>query len=188
MTLFGARLCTFASLHRQALIFQQRPKARSTARCTPELVWDIETQEEEATQDSDLTAARVVYPTLRSALYQQVQASLMMSWRSSWNESPTGKALREIDPRLPTKKVLGLHSNHKPTSSLIVQLRTQKIGLKAFLYSWHIPGHTDGWCECGSRFCAWIPLLTWDVMRANRRVAEGRVERRRSNSRPTLAS
>jgi hypothetical protein len=72
-------------------------------------------------------------------------------WKDQWSRSPTGKNLRDLDSTLPSKKVLGLHSNHKPTNSLLVQLRSQKIGLRAFLHSRKAPGfeHEGGAiCEC----------------------------------------
>ena len=79
----------------------------------------------------------------------------MPTWRAQWNKSKTGKDLRAIDATLPSKKVLGLHSNHKPANSILIQMRTQKIGLRAFLHSRKVPGfeHDDGAvCECEEGF------------------------------------
>ena len=68
-----------------------------------------------------------------------------------WNASTKGKDLRDLDPTLPSKRVLGLHSKHKPTNSLLIQLRTEKIGLHAFLHLRKVSGyeHEGGnVCEC----------------------------------------
>jgi hypothetical protein len=37
----------------------------------------------------------------------------------------------------------------KPLSSIIVQMRTEKIGLKWFLSQWKVPDVTSADCECG---------------------------------------
>ena len=128
-----------------------RPESRASAPCTEGLVWDITSWEEKNVPaiNTEHTGRSVSYPILRSSLYRSINATLTTNWRATWSEAPTGKDLRNLDPSLPSKKTsLGLHGNHKPTSSLTVQLRTQKIGLKAFLYSRRIPGCPDSWCQC----------------------------------------
>ena len=116
-------------------------------------MWEITAWEIEhlKPQDTNLAGRRIHHPKLRSALFRQVKASLLPKWRTQWNASTTGKDLRNLDPTLPSKKVLGLHSSHKPTNSLLIQLRTEKIGLRAFLHMRKVPGyeHVDGnVCEC----------------------------------------
>jgi len=52
---------------------------------------------------------------------------------------------------LPSKEVLKLHGDtHKAISSIIVQLRTGNIGMKAFLHDRHVPGFESPLCECGT--------------------------------------
>ena len=53
---------------------------------------------------------------------------------------------------MPTKKVLQLHEGlSKRESALLVQLRTEKIGLNDFLFSRGVPSVTSPRCECGER-------------------------------------
>ena len=53
-------------------------------------------------------------------------------------------------PQPPCGKVLTLHQNlHKAESSLLVQLRTGKIGLKDFLHKIGVPDVTSAACACG---------------------------------------
>jgi hypothetical protein len=48
--------------------------------------------------------------------------------------------------------VLQLHKDlSKRESAILVQMRTEKIGLKDFLFQRRVPGHTDSKCDCGSR-------------------------------------
>jgi hypothetical protein len=128
-----------------------RPRSRLRATCTNELVWDITPWEERVltAQDTTLTADCVSYPMLRSSLYRCTDTTLRAAWRDEWNNGLTGHELRMLDASLPSKNTLGLHSLHKPTSSLIIQLRTQKIGLRAFLHARKVPGVGDARCSCG---------------------------------------
>lgn len=53
---------------------------------------------------------------------------------------------------MPTKKVLQLHERlSKRESALLVQLRTEKIGLNNFLFNQHVPTVTSPRCSCGER-------------------------------------
>jgi hypothetical protein len=50
---------------------------------------------------------------------------------------------------LPNCRVLKLHQDlQKAESSLLVQIRTQRIGLAQFLYNQHVPGYETGRCLC----------------------------------------
>lgn len=50
---------------------------------------------------------------------------------------------------MPSRKVLQLHrSLSKKRSALHVQLRTEKIGFKDFLFYRSVPGNRDQMCEC----------------------------------------
>jgi hypothetical protein len=58
----------------------------------------------------------------------------------------------EVVPRdtRPTKKALALHKNLKRAeSSMLVQLRTAKIGFAKFLYERKVPSYTTTQCTCG---------------------------------------
>ena len=50
----------------------------------------------------------------------------------------------------PDKHVLKLHKGlHKAESSILVQARTGKIGLRDFLFKRRVPGFDSPWCVCG---------------------------------------
>jgi hypothetical protein len=60
----------------------------------------------------------------------------------------TRKAARHTDTPTPTKKVLQLHERlSKRESALLVQLRTEKIGLDDFLFNRHVPTVTCPRCN-----------------------------------------
>ena len=86
-----------------------RPGSRTSSPCSAALLWDITAWEIEHLNplDTELTGPRTHYPKLRSALYRQINAALLPEWRAQWNSSATGKDLRDLDPTLPSKKVLG---------------------------------------------------------------------------------
>ena len=53
---------------------------------------------------------------------------------------------------MPTKRVLQLHKGlTKKGGALLVQLRTEKIGLHDFFFNWRVPSVTSPRCECGER-------------------------------------
>ena len=69
--------------------------------------------------------------------------------------------------------LLGLLQKHE--SSLLVQIRTGKIGLRAFLHSRRVPGVTSPGCECGAGRETALHLILecrdtisqrWDLMEA----------------------
>jgi ribonuclease HI len=85
---------------------------------------------------------------LKSAAKVILAQRVKVEWERVWEQETRGRALyRTI--RRPTKDVLKLHrSIPKALSSIIVQLRTEKIGLKLFLYQRGVPGIDDGLCAC----------------------------------------
>jgi hypothetical protein len=52
-------------------------------------------------------------------------------------------------PLLPTKKILQLHQGLAEESARLIQLRTEKTGLKSFLFGRKVSGITSPRCECG---------------------------------------
>ena len=75
----------------------------------------------------------------------------MKEWTKDWTEERRGSALKRIQPA-PSRSIQLLHKNVKRAkSSLITQIRTGKIGLKAFLHSRGVSGIMDEYCECGSQ-------------------------------------
>ena len=73
---------------------------------------------------------------------------LLAEWKEAWTNEKTGRELHRICP-VQTTKVLLLHQSvPRPYSSLIVQMRTAKIGLRQFLFLRKVPDVDDDKCEC----------------------------------------
>ncbi len=102
--------------------------------------------------DTNETAQRSVIQTrMISTVKTAIRAYAMEQWAIEWANEKRGGILREIQPT-PSKQIQLLHSRVKRAkTSLITQIRTEKIGLKAFLYSRWVPGVEEEICECGAR-------------------------------------
>ncbi|KAH7563672.1 hypothetical protein BM1_00719 [Bipolaris maydis] len=88
---------------------------------------------------------------LRTTLRRWCKIQAERAWISAWREDKRGRATYRHTPT-PTKKVLQLHERlSKRESALLVQLRTEKIGLNDFLFSRHVPTITNPRCSCGER-------------------------------------
>jgi ribonuclease HI len=91
-----------------------------------------------------------LYP-LRTTLRRWCKTQAERAWIRSWREDKKGRATYRHTPT-PTKKVLQLHERlSKRESALLVQLRTEKIGLNDFLFNRHVPDITSPRCSCGER-------------------------------------
>jgi len=74
--------------------------------------------------------------------------ALRVRWKEKWEAAQRSRA--EAVPQPPSSKVLTLYQNlHKAESSLLVQLRTGKVGLKDFLHKIGVPDVTSAACACG---------------------------------------
>jgi hypothetical protein len=72
---------------------------------------------------------------LKSTLRRWCKTQAERTWADSWKANAKGRATYRLTPR-PTKKVLQLHEGlSKRESALLVQMRTEKIGLNHFLFS-----------------------------------------------------
>jgi hypothetical protein len=79
------------------------------------------------------------------------EAYYAIKWKERWRNSEKGRAIAVYWPR-PTKKALKLHEERaKATSSALILLRTEKIGLKAFLSKMRVPGYENPQCDCQQR-------------------------------------
>jgi hypothetical protein len=88
---------------------------------------------------------------LRTTLKTWSRKTANLRWQASWAAESKGRAVRRHTP-MPTKKVLQLHADlSKAESALLVQMRTEKIGLKDFLFNHRVPGFHDARCHCGER-------------------------------------
>lgn len=98
--------------------------------------------------DTDQTAYRPPGYSLVAAMRAVHNSRLISEWKEGWTNEKTGRELHRICPE-PTTKVLLLHTSvPRPFSSLIVQLRTAKIGLRQFLVLRKVPDVDDDKCEC----------------------------------------
>ena len=71
----------------------------------------------------------------RSAVKTVIDKKIHQQWAQEWRNCDNGRTLYKIAAK-PHKSVLRLHEDlSKKLSSIAVQLRTAKIGLRAFLYS-----------------------------------------------------
>jgi len=111
------------------------------------------------------------------------EEALERDWRARWQKQ-LGKAMqerpsRDIEPadyQDFSHTALAKHAGlQKHESSLLVQIRTGKIGLKAFLHSRRVPGVTSPGCECGAGRETALHLILecrdttsqrWDLMEA----------------------
>jgi tubulin alpha len=81
--------------------------------------------------------------------------SANQAWHKSWETDPRGRTSFRYT-QSPSKKVLRLHKDReRRESALFVQMRTEKKGLRDFLYSRKIPGILDARCECGEAAIRW---------------------------------
>lgn len=72
----------------------------------------------------------------------------MKEWKVEWTNERRGRELRRLEPA-PRRGIIKLHCGlSKELSSLVVQMRTGKIGLRDFLFGRKVPGIEDGTCEC----------------------------------------
>lgn len=86
---------------------------------------------------------------LVTAIRTEIHRRIKMEWAEEWANGSTGRELRRILPT-PSKSTLGLYKGlSRPLSSVLVQMRTSKIGLRQFLYTRGVPEIDDDQCGCG---------------------------------------
>ena len=86
---------------------------------------------------------------MRTAVESRIQEAINTLWEHDWQTSPHGRAVYELTPA-PTKQVLKMHRGlHQALSTVIIQMRTGKIGLRCYLYQRGVPDIPDGNCRCG---------------------------------------
>ena len=103
-------------------------------------------------RDSDDTAQKFELGShLLAPLQLQMRKEAYRRWQKEWEEEQRGRALQKVAPT-PSNKTLKLHKGlHREESSILTQIRTEKIGLRAFLFDRHISGVDDARCECRAR-------------------------------------
>ena len=86
---------------------------------------------------------------LAAGIRTKIKKAALTRWATEWEAAKEGQALRRIQP-LPSVGILKIHADIKRSmSSLITQIRTEKIGLGAFLHSCRVPGYDTAECMCG---------------------------------------
>ena len=76
-----------------------------------------------------------------------LEAFYASKWKDRWKKSKKGRAIALYYPQ-PTQKALELYKERtKPFSSILIQLRSGKIGLNAFLKRAKVP-NIEALCEC----------------------------------------
>lgn len=87
-----------------------------------------------------------------------LEEAVTRSWKARWEEQIRSKEIQSLTPadRSPlfdkTRALLKHKGLRKSESSLVTQLRTGKIGLKAFLWQRSVPGVASPRCQCGTEW------------------------------------
>ena len=112
--------------------------------------------------------------TLQATLKMWSRKVADKMWETSWQQETKGRTTFRHTPA-PSKKVLQLHEGlTKRQSAILVQLRTEKIGLRDFLFRRKVPDILDPMCTCqeGRQTVRHI-LLTCRKLRDIRRLELG---------------
>ena len=105
--------------------------------------------------DTKHTALLIPLLFLKSVGKAHLSKLLFEKWEEEWQNETKGCALFKIATS-PIRKELNIHGKlPKWVSSLIVQIRTGKIGLQKFLHKRNLPEVKDARCGCskGGRNC-----------------------------------
>lgn len=107
-----------------------------------ERIIEIDTEETYAQSPTQVRMIATVKTAIRAYPHKQ--------WATEWKEGTKGESLRRVFPT-PSHLIKRVHKKVKAAkSSLITQIRTEKIGLKSFLYNRRVPGVEEESCECGA--------------------------------------
>lgn len=75
-----------------------------------------------------------------------IQTDCHRKWQERWRKGQKGAHSRILQPTL-SPKTVSLHRKlRRPQSSIIIQLRTGKIGFRAFLFNRKVPDINSPWC------------------------------------------
>lgn len=98
--------------------------------------------------DTSHTAFQTLLPFLRSVAKTHLTKLLYEKWGEEWHNKTKGHAFFKIAPS-PTRKVLHIHDKlPRWVSSLMVQIKKEKIGPWKFLYECKVPNVEDVRYEC----------------------------------------
>ena len=86
---------------------------------------------------------------LQATLKTWVRRQTRAEWTNSWKVETRGRTTFKHTPQ-PSHKILRLHHGLKKwQSALLIQIRTEKIGLRDFLWKRRVPEVDDPGCDCG---------------------------------------
>lgn len=102
---------------------------------------------EDSGGDTNVPHSRIYH--LQTTLKTWVARYTRAAWSYNWVLEPRGRATFKYTPE-PTHKILYLHRGlNKWQSALLIQMRTEKIGLRDHLWRRKVPGIGRPQCECG---------------------------------------
>lgn len=106
--------------------------AKEVAGWTPDSIWTTRGNRNQ-NQDQEQEATEGVY-TLITTAKRTINEALLDDWETIWVHGKHGRYLHSPDAR-PDKKVLRVHKGlPRAISSIMTQMRTGKIGLRAYLH------------------------------------------------------
>jgi ribonuclease HI len=113
---------------------------------------DIAAKEATGWREGKETGPRADLPTelytLQATCKMWTRKEADRNWHSSWQQETKGRTTFRHTPA-PSKKVLQLHDGlTKRQSAILVQMRTEKIGLRDFLFRRKVPDILDPMCDC----------------------------------------
>jgi hypothetical protein len=84
-----------------------------------------------------------------SAIYGLLRQRTAAEWKRRWAQGSKGEHVRQLNAE-PSRAIRALHAGReKAHSSILIQLRTGKIGFNAFLYARRVPTVHSPQCACG---------------------------------------
>jgi hypothetical protein len=112
----------------------------------PQESYQVQSQSRSRNQGQDNRRARGIR-TLLTTAKRVINEALQDDWETIWEQGKHGRFLYSLDAR-PDKKALKMHQNlPRAISSIITQMRTGKIGLRAYLHSINKTDSSE--CTCG---------------------------------------
>jgi hypothetical protein len=86
---------------------------------------------------------------LKSSARRELRQQIRDEWEREWQIETRGRTTYTLTPT-PTRDILQLHTSaHNALSSVIIQMRTGKIGLRQFLFDRKVPEIPNPQYECG---------------------------------------
>ncbi len=116
--------------------------------------WRVKKTRREGIRELDTSSTAAQTPLVKelvSAKAAILRKRVLAEWKDKWSKETRGRELYKLEPE-PKSNIVKLHVELcKELSSLVIQMRTGKIGIRQFLYERKVPGIEDGRCECRQR-------------------------------------